>query len=132
MPVLAVLLHEILDTCPSTLQYSAIRPPATSMANTVLHSGRLYLSALATAGVPSYQHARVGGYGSHDRVLVGCDGQRGTVAPDFDHLGQASSHTEVDKCLLGACVGRVINFMFSSVHFPTTIVVCVFLQLLLN
>lgn len=74
----------------------------------MLHSGRQYLSALAAAGVPSDQHARVGGYGTHDRVLVGCDGQRGAIAPYFDHLGQASSHTEVDECLSGVGVERHI------------------------
>lgn len=112
------------------LQYPRTLPRATTATNAILHSFRAasskYLGALATAGVPSDQHARVGGYGSHDRVLVGCNGQRGTVAPDFDHFGQASSHTEVDKCLLGVCVGRAIHVVVQACASFDDGVVCVF------
>lgn len=66
-----------------------------------------HLRTLATARISSHEHARVGGDSSHDRVLVGCDRQGSTVAPDLDHLGQASPHAEVEerlpRCAPGWC-----------------------------
>lgn len=50
----------------------------------------------------------MGSDSSHDLVLVGCDRQGSTVAPDFDHLGQASPHAEVEERLLGVRRGGVV------------------------